>query len=111
MKYPQSFIEELKHSIRMSELVGKHIAIRRAGREYHALCPFHKEKTPSFTINDEKGFYHCFGCGAHGDVIGFTMDYEHIGYREAIERLAGWPGCRCRRCHARRLSAPAARTC
>ncbi len=76
----------------MSEVIGKAIPIRRAGREFHALCPFHKEKTPSFTINDEKGFYHCFGCGAHGDVIGFVKDYEHLGYREAVERLAGLAG-------------------
>jgi DNA primase len=92
MKFSQSFIEEIRGRIRISEVIGKAIPIRKAGREYHALCPFHKEKTPSFTINDEKGFYHCFGCGAHGDVIGFTMDYEHLGYRDAIERLAGIAG-------------------
>lgn len=92
MKYPQSFIEELRNRLRVSEVIGRHISIRRAGREYHALCPFHKEKTPSFTINDEKGFFHCFGCGAHGDVIGFVCDYEHVGYREAIERLAAQSG-------------------
>lgn len=92
MKFPQSFIEEIRNRVRVSEVVGKAIALRRAGREYHALCPFHKEKSPSFTVNDEKGFFHCFGCGAHGDVIGFTMDYEHIGYREAVERLAGIAG-------------------
>ncbi len=92
MKYPQSFIEEIKARVRISELIGRAIPLRRAGREFHALCPFHKEKSPSFTINDEKGFFHCFGCGAHGDVIGFTMDYEHIGYREAIEKLASEAG-------------------
>lgn len=92
MKYPQSFIEEIRARLRISEVIARHIPIRRAGREFHALCPFHKEKSPSFTINDEKGFFHCFGCGAHGDVIGFTMDYEHIGYREAIEKLAGDAG-------------------
>ncbi len=92
MKYPQSFIEEIRARLRVSEVIGRVIPVRRAGREYHALCPFHKEKTPSFTINDEKGFFHCFGCGAHGDVIGFTMDYEHVTYREAIERLAGQAG-------------------
>ena len=92
MKYPQSFIEEIRNRIRVSELIGRSIPLRRAGREFHALCPFHKEKSPSFTINDEKGFFHCFGCGAHGDVIGFTMDYEHLGYREAVERLAGQAG-------------------
>ena len=92
MKYPQSFIEELRNRLRVSEVVGRAVTLRRAGREYHALCPFHKEKSPSFTVNDEKGFFHCFGCGAHGDVIGFTMDYEHLGYREAIEKLAGEAG-------------------
>lgn len=88
MKYPQSFIEEIRTRVRVSEVIGKAVPLRRAGREYHALCPFHKEKTPSFTINDEKGFYHCFGCGAHGDVIGFVKEYEHLGYREAVEKLA-----------------------
>ena len=92
MKYPQSFIEEIRNRVRVSEVVGRAIPLRRAGREFHALCPFHKEKSPSFTVNDEKGFFHCFGCGAHGDVIGFTMDYEHLGYREAVERLAGVAG-------------------
>ncbi len=92
MKFPQSFMDEIRNRIRVSEVVGKAVTLRRAGREFHALCPFHKEKSPSFTVNDEKGFYHCFGCGAHGDVIGFTMDYEHLGYREAIEKLAGMAG-------------------
>ena len=92
MKFPQSFIEEIRNRVRVSEVVGKAVSLRRAGREFHALCPFHKEKSPSFTVNDEKGFFHCFGCGAHGDVIGFTMDYEHLGYREAVERLAGLAG-------------------
>lgn len=92
MKYPQSFIEEIRNRIRISELIGRYLPVKRAGREYHALCPFHKEKTPSFTINDEKGFYHCFGCGAHGDVIGFIREYEHLGYREAVEKLAGMAG-------------------
>jgi DNA primase len=92
MKFPQSFIEEIRTRVRVSEVVGKAVSLRRAGREFHALCPFHKEKSPSFTVNDEKGFFHCFGCGAHGDVIGFTMDYEHLGYREAVERLAGISG-------------------
>lgn len=92
MKYPQSFIEEIRNRVRISEVIGRTIPIKRAGREFHALCPFHKEKTPSFTINDEKGFYHCFGCGAHGDVINYIKEYEHLGYREAIEKLAGMAG-------------------
>lgn len=92
MKFPQTFIEEIKQRLRLSEVVGKSISIKKAGREYHALCPFHKENTPSFTVNDEKGFYHCFGCGAHGDVIGFTMEHERLSYPEAIEKLAGIAG-------------------
>lgn len=92
MKYPQSFIEEIRQRVRLSEVIGRAVPLRRAGREFHALCPFHKEKSPSFTVNDEKGFFHCFGCGAHGDVIGFTMDYEHLRYPEAIEKLAGAAG-------------------
>ncbi|MFM9890754.1 MAG: DNA primase [Rickettsiales bacterium] len=92
MKYPQSFIEEIRNRVRVSEVVGKSVSLRRAGREFQALCPFHKEKSPSFTVNDEKGFFHCFGCGAHGDVIGFVMDYEHLRYTEAIEKLAGLAG-------------------
>ncbi len=72
----------------VSEVIGRYLPLKRAGREYMALCPFHKEKTPSFTINNEKGFYHCFGCGAHGDVINFVKEYEGVGYREAIEKLA-----------------------
>lgn len=88
MKIPQSFIDELKARIRVSEIVGQKVALRRAGREFIGLCPFHKEKSPSFSVNDEKGFFHCFGCGAHGDAIGFVKDTESLTYPEAIERLA-----------------------
>lgn len=72
----------------MSEIIGKRIAVKKAGREYHALCPFHNEKTPSFTINDEKAFFHCFGCGKHGDAITFLMEYERMTYPEAVEQLS-----------------------
>lgn len=88
MLYPQPFIEELRARLPVSEVIGRRIGLRRHGREFMGLCPFHKEKTPSFTVNDEKAFYHCFGCGAHGDVIGFIKEYEGISYKEAIERLA-----------------------
>lgn len=88
MKYPQSVIEEIRARLRVSEVVGRAVTLKRQGHEFVALCPFHKEKSPSFTVNDDKGFFHCFGCGAHGDVIGFISDYEHIGYKEAIERSA-----------------------
>ncbi len=92
MKIPQSFIDELKARIRVSEIVGQKVSLRRAGREFIGLCPFHKEKSPSFSVNDEKGFYHCFGCGAHGDAIGFLKDAEGLSYPEAVERAAGAAG-------------------
>jgi len=72
----------------MSEVIGKRIPVKKFGREWKACCPFHNEKTPSFTINDEKGFYHCFGCGAHGDAIEFIRKYERLTYPESIETLA-----------------------
>ncbi len=92
MRYPSDFVEQLKNRLLVSEVIGRRIPVRKAGREMMALCPFHKEKTPSFTISDEKGFYHCFGCGAHGDAIGFIKDYEGVSYKEAIERLADEAG-------------------
>lgn len=92
MKFPQTFIEELKSRLSLSEVVGKSVLLKKHGREYQALCPFHQEKSPSFTVNDEKGFYHCFGCGAHGDQIGFVMQYERLSYPEAVEKLANQAG-------------------
>ena len=65
------------------------VKLARKGREYVALCPFHKEKTPSFTVNEDKGFYHCFGCAAHGNVITFVMDFAGCSFREAVEDLRG----------------------
>lgn len=92
MRIPPEFIERLRDQIPLSVVVGKRIALRRHGREFQAVCPFHKEKSPSFTVNDDKGFFHCFGCGAHGDAIGFIRDYEGISYIEAVERLAAEAG-------------------
>ncbi len=86
------FLDEIRARIVLSELIGRKVKITRAGREFKACCPFHKEKTPSFTINDDKAFYHCFGCGAHGDVIGWTMQYENRSFPEAIEQLATMAG-------------------
>ena len=88
MKYPGSFIDRVRGHFLVSEVVGRRIPVKKHGREYQAVCPFHSEKTPSFTINDEKGFYHCFGCSAHGDVITFVKEYEGISWTEALERLA-----------------------
>lgn len=88
MRFPPSFIERLRNHFLISEVIGRRIAIKKHGREFQALCPFHNEKTPSFTINDEKGFYHCFGCTAHGDAISFVMKHERLSYPEAVEKLA-----------------------
>ena len=71
---------------------GRKVRLTRKGREHSGLCPFHNEKTPSFTVNDDKAFYHCFGCGEHGDVISFVMETEGLSFPEAVERLAGQAG-------------------
>lgn len=92
MAIDERFLDELKGRVRLSELVGRHVSLKRAGHEFKACCPFHKEKTPSFTLNDQKGFYHCFGCGAHGDVISFLTEYENLSFMEAVEMLAGRAG-------------------
>jgi DNA primase len=69
-------------------VIGKQVKLQRAGREWKACCPFHNEKTPSFTVNDEKGFYHCFGCGAHGDAIRFLTDARGLQFMDAVKELA-----------------------
>jgi DNA primase len=89
MAFPPSFLEELRARLTLSTVVGRRVKLARAGREYKACCPFHNEKSASFYVNDDKNFFHCFGCGAHGDVIGFTMKIDHLGFLEAVEKLAG----------------------
>ncbi|MDR2902201.1 MAG: DNA primase [Lactobacillales bacterium] len=92
MAFPPRFLDDLRDKTVLSEVVGKKVKLTRKGREFSGLCPFHQEKTPSFTVNDEKGFYHCFGCGAHGDAIKFLMDNEKLPFTEAVEHLAGRVG-------------------
>lgn len=92
MALPQQFLDELRARLTLSTVIGRQVKLIRAGREFKACCPFHKEKTPSFTVNDEKGFYHCFGCGAHGDVITFVMENGNLGFVEAVEQLASEAG-------------------
>ena len=87
-RIPQDFIDELVQRVDIDEIIGNRIDIKKAGKEYKANCPFHGEKTPSFTVSPEKGFYHCFGCGAHGTALGFLMEYERLTFIEAIEELA-----------------------
>ncbi|MDA0339846.1 MAG: DNA primase, partial [Proteobacteria bacterium] len=76
----------------IADVVGRKVKLQKRGKEHTGLCPFHGEKTPSFTVSDDKGFYHCFGCGAHGDVVKFVMESEGLAFPEAVERLAGEAG-------------------
>ncbi|MCZ6511456.1 MAG: DNA primase, partial [Alphaproteobacteria bacterium] len=92
MAFPPQFLDELRARISVSEVIAPKVRLNRRGRESIGLCPFHNEKTPSFTANDDKGFYHCFGCGAHGDIISFTMETEGLNFPEAVEKLAGMAG-------------------
>lgn len=88
MLFPKDFPEKLRSAILVSEVVGKKVKLKLRGHEFHGLCPFHNEKSPSFTVNDQKGFYHCFGCQAHGDIVGFVMNNEGLEYRDAVIKLA-----------------------
>ena len=87
-RIPQSFIDELIARADIVEVINARVPLKKKGREYTACCPFHNEKTPSFTVSETKQFYHCFGCGAHGTAIGFLMEYEHLDFVDAIETLA-----------------------
>jgi len=92
MAFPPRFLDELRQRISLAEIVGRRVKLIRRGREFIGLCPFHKEKTPSFSAVEDKGFFHCFGCGAHGDVIGFVMQTESLSFPEAVEQLARLAG-------------------
>jgi DNA primase len=92
MSLSAQFLDELRSRTLLSALIGKSVKLQRAGREYRACCPFHNEKTPSFYVNDEKGFYHCFGCGAHGDAIRWMTEHQNLPFIEAVKELAGIAG-------------------
>ena len=89
---PESFIEELLGRVDIVEVIERRVPLKKAGREYQARCPFHDEKTPSFTVSPQKQFYHCFGCGAHGSAIGFLMNFEGLDFVDAVEELARMAG-------------------
>ena len=89
---PESFIQELLSRVDIVDVVERYITLKKAGANYQACCPFHSEKTPSFTVSPAKQFYHCFGFGAHGSAIGFVMQYAGLGFIEAVEELAGQLG-------------------
>ncbi len=91
-RIPQPFIDELIARADIVDVVGSRVSLRKAGRDYKGLCPFHDEKTPSFTVSPSKGFFHCFGCGANGTALGFLMRYDNLGFREAVEALADMLG-------------------
>ena len=92
MAFQPGFLDELRSRISLSGLIGRTVKLVRRGREYAGLCPFHHEKTPSFYVVEDKSFFHCFGCGAHGDAIGFVMRNDNLDFIEAIEKLAGEAG-------------------
>jgi DNA primase len=92
MAFPPRFLDEVRARVSLAEVIGRHVRLIKRGREYVALCPFHNEKTPSFSVVEDKGFYHCFGCGVHGDVIGFTMQKSNLSFPEAVEQLAHQAG-------------------
>ncbi|MEJ2609388.1 MAG: DNA primase [Candidatus Thiodiazotropha sp.] len=87
-KIPTQFIDRLLNQVDIVELINRRVPLKKAGQDYLACCPFHDEKTPSFSVSPSKQFYYCFGCGAHGTAIGFLMEYDNLGFVEAVEDLA-----------------------
>ena len=85
---PQSFIADLIARVDIVDVVGRYVQLKKGGANYMGLCPFHNEKSPSFTVSPTKQFYHCFGCGAHGTAIGFLMEYSGQGFVDAVKDLA-----------------------
>ena len=92
MKYPKEYLEEIKSRLKVSTVVSKFVAIKKRGKEFVGLSPFKNEKTPSFTINDEKGFYHCFSTGEHGNIFDFLMKTQNLKFGEAVRSLANQAG-------------------
>ncbi len=89
-----AFLQTLKDRVSLPDLIGRRVRLVKRGREHTGLCPFHTEKSPSFTVNEQKGFYHCFGCGAHGSAVDFLMASDNLSFPEAVERLAAEVGLR-----------------
>ena len=92
MAFSPQFLDEIRARLSLSEIVSRRVKLQQRGREHTGLCPFHNEKSPSFTVSNDKNFFHCFGCGAHGDVIGYLMRAEGVSFPEAVERLAAEAG-------------------
>ena len=92
MKYPKEYLEEIKLRLKVSQVVGKVVQLKKRGKEFIGLTPFKNEKTPTFTVNDEKEFYHCFSTGEHGNIFDFLMKTKSIGFGEAVKTLAADAG-------------------
>ena len=88
MAFSNRFLDEVRNRAALAEVVGKRVRLVKKGHEFQGLCPFHNEKTPSFTVNEAKGFYHCFGCGEHGSIFDFIMKTENMVFPEAVKHLA-----------------------
>ena len=84
----QAFLDDLLDRLDIVEVIDRRVKLKKAGKNYTACCPFHDERTPSFSVNPDKQFYYCFGCGAGGNALGFVMDYERLDFLEAVEGLA-----------------------
>ncbi|MFZ4761443.1 MAG: DNA primase [Alphaproteobacteria bacterium] len=92
MRYPSWFLDQLRERLSLSSVVGRRVRLVKAGREYKGCCPFHEEKSPSFTVNDIKGFYHCFGCGAHGSALDFLINHDRLSFDDAVKEAATMAG-------------------
>ncbi len=91
-KYDNNFTDQLRERLSIVDVVSRRVPLTKKGQNYWGCCPFHNEKTPSFSVREDKGFYHCFGCGKHGDIISFTMEMEHVDFMTAIKELAEMAG-------------------
>ena len=91
-RIPQAFLDDLLDRLDIVEVIDRRVKLKKAGKNYTARCPFHDEKTPSFSVNPDKQFYYCFGCGAGGNALGFVMDYESLDFPQAVETLASSAG-------------------
>ena len=92
MKYPKEYLDEIKLRLKVSQVVGKSVQLKKRGKEFVGLSPFKNEKSPSFTVNDEKEFYHCFSSGEHGNIFDFLMKTKSVGFGEAVKSLAAQAG-------------------
>ena len=94
MKYPKEYLDEIKTRLKVSTVVSKTVSLKKRGKEFVGLSPFKNEKTPSFTVNDEKGFYHCFSTAEHGNIFDFLMKTQNLKFGEAVKALANLAGMR-----------------